>query len=87
MVFSEEGLKGEIETTLPIEKIVISNQGIVSVLLRNETSPTIMTYDATGNILAEMQISTGTTGYPTAMACPMTELRWRCPISSLTGLP
>lgn len=67
MVFSEEGLKGEIETTLPIEKIVISNQGIVSVLLRNETSPTIMTYDATGNILAEMQISTGTTGYPTAM--------------------
>lgn len=67
MVFSEEGLKGEIETTLPIEKIAISDQGIVSVLLRNETTPTIMTYDATGNILAEMQISTGTTGYPTAL--------------------
>lgn len=67
LVFSEEGLKGEIETTLPIEKITISDQGIVSALLRNETTPTIMTYDATGNILAEMQISTGTTGYPTAM--------------------
>lgn len=67
LVFSEEGLKGEIETTLPIEKIAISDQGIVSVLLQNETAPTIMTYDATGNILAEMQISSGTTGYPTAM--------------------
>ena len=67
LVFSEDGLKGEMETTLPIERISISDQGIVSVLLRNEMSPTIMTYDATGNILAEMQISTGTTGYPTAM--------------------
>ena len=67
LVFSEEGLKGEIETTLPIEKIALSNQGVVSVLLRNETTPTIMTYDATGNILAEMKMSPGTTGYPTAM--------------------
>ena len=39
----------------------------MSVLLRNETTPTIMTYDATGNILAEMKMSPGTTGYPTAM--------------------
>lgn len=67
LVFSEQGLRGEIETTLPIEKIAIADQGIVSVLLRNETSPVIMTYDATGNILAEMQSSAGTTGYPTAM--------------------
>ena len=67
LVFSEEGLKGEIETTMPIEKIALSDQGIVSVLLRNETAPSIITYDATGNILAEMQVSLGTTGYPTAM--------------------
>ena len=67
LVFSEEGLKGEIETTMPIEKIDLSDQGIVSVLLRNETAPSIITYDATGNILAEMQVSLGTTGYPTAM--------------------
>ena len=66
-VFSEEGLKGEIETTLPIEKIAISAQGIVSVVLRDENSPRIVTYDATGNVLAELQISPGTTGYPTAM--------------------
>lgn len=67
LVFSEEGLKGEIETTMPIEKLTVSDQGIVSVLLRNETAPSIVTYDAAGNILAEMEVSLGTTGYPTAM--------------------
>lgn len=63
-VFSEEGLKGEIQTTLPIEKITVSDQGIVSAILKNENSPKIITYDATGNILAELQATTGTTGYP-----------------------
>ena len=67
MVFSEEGLKGEIETTLPIEKTAVSDQGIVSVILNNESSPKIITYDATGNILAELQVSAGTTGYPAAL--------------------
>lgn len=67
LVFSDEGLKGEIETTMPIEKIALSDQGIVSVLLRNETDPSIVTYDAAGNTLAEMKVSLGTTGYPTAM--------------------
>lgn len=67
LVFSEDGLTGEIETTLPIEKIAISDKGIVSVILRNEDTPEIITYDATGNILVELQISPGTTGYPTAL--------------------
>lgn len=67
LVFSEEGLRGEIETTLPIEKISISDQGIVSVLMRNGSTPSIITYDAAGNILAEIQITQGTIGYPTAM--------------------
>lgn len=34
LVFSEEGLKGEIETSLPIENMAISDQGIVTVLLK-----------------------------------------------------
>ena len=67
LVFSEEGLRGEIETTLPIENISISDQGIVSVLMRNGSTPSIITYDAAGNILAEIQITQGTMGYPTAM--------------------
>ena len=42
LVFDKDGLKGEIETTLPIEKIAISDQGIVSAILRNEGAPKIM---------------------------------------------
>ena len=67
MVFTEKGLKGEIETTLPIEKIAISDQGIVSAVLRDENSPKIISYDATGNILVEQKTTVGTTGYPAAL--------------------
>ena len=37
MVVQEDGIKGEIETTLPIEKIAVSRQGIVSAILKNES--------------------------------------------------
>ncbi|HJA12829.1 MAG TPA: hypothetical protein H9799_07780 [Candidatus Mediterraneibacter merdipullorum] len=67
LVFSEDGLTGEIETTLPIEKMAVSDKGIISVILRNEDTPTIITYDATGNILVELQVSPGAMGYPTAL--------------------
>lgn len=67
LVFTEEGLKGEIETTLPIEKMSVSNQGIVSAILKNESSPKIVSYDATGNILVEHQVTVSSTGYPLAM--------------------
>lgn len=66
-VFSEKGLKGEIETKLPIEKISVSGQGIVSVILKSEMSSVIVTYDSTGNVLAESQISAASMGYPTAI--------------------
>lgn len=64
LVFTEDGIKGEIQTTLPIEKISVSDQGIVGVILKNENSPSIVLYDATGNVLVEHQISIGRTGYP-----------------------
>lgn len=67
LVFTEDGLKGEIETTLPIEKISVSNQGIVSAILKNESSPMIVSYDATGNILVEHQVTVSSTGYPLAL--------------------
>lgn len=67
LVFGETGLKGEIETTLPIEKLSVSNQGIVSVILKNEAFPMIVTYDATGNILVEHQVTANNTGYPVAL--------------------
>lgn len=66
-VFTEKGLKGEIETKLPIEKISISGQGIVSVILKSELSSVIVTYDSTGNVLVENQINAISMGYPTAL--------------------
>lgn len=67
LVFTENGLKGEIETTLPIEKVSVSNQGIVSTILKNEGSPMIVSYDAAGNILVEHQVAVNSTGYPLAL--------------------
>ncbi len=66
-IFTEKGLKGEFETNLPIEKFSLSNQGIVSAILKNENSPMIVTYDSTGNILVENQVVTGSMGYPVAL--------------------
>lgn len=66
-VFTSRGMKGEIETTLPIERFSVSDQGIVSVILKNEMSPQIVTYDAVGNILVENEVSVGNLGYPTAL--------------------
>ena len=67
LVFTKDGIKGEIKTTLPIEKISVSDQGIVGVILKNEDSPSIILYDATGNVLVEHQISISRIGYPVAL--------------------
>ncbi len=67
LVFTEDGFKGEIETTLPIEKISVSNQGIVSAVLKNDSTPMIITYDAAGTILVEHQVNLNSTGYPIAI--------------------
>ena len=45
----------------------MSDQGIVSAILKNESSPKIMSYDATGNILVEQQITMSSLGYPAAL--------------------
>ena len=68
LVVQEEGVKGEIRTTLPIEKIAVSRQGIVSAILKNEASPQVICYDTAGNILVEHQASFTGTGYPVDVA-------------------
>ena len=66
-VFSRNGVQGEFETFLPIERITISNQGIVSAILRNDSGPLIITYDMAGAILVEKKVPFATMGYPTAL--------------------
>lgn len=67
MVFDEQGLKGEIKTTRPIEKFAVSAQGIVGVVLNSGDAPIITLYDATGNILVEYTVPVGNLGYPIAL--------------------
>lgn len=64
IVFQKDSVKGEIHTTLPIEKIAVSEQGIVCAVLKNGIEPKIICYDTAGNILVEHKSSLAGTGYP-----------------------
>lgn len=68
LVFEEKGLKGEIQTTLPIERAVVSRQGIVAAILKDETTPRVVCYDATGNLLVEHKTTLNNSGYPVGLA-------------------
>lgn len=64
MIVQKDGVRGEIQTTLPIEKVSVSEQGIVCAILKNGNSPSVVCYDAAGNILVEHKTSMNGTGYP-----------------------
>lgn len=68
MVFQKKGLKGEIQTTRPIEKFSVSSQGIVSAILKDEETPLVICYDAVGNVLVEHVVSLTSMGYPMDVA-------------------
>jgi hypothetical protein len=61
-------VKGEIETALPIEKISLSDQGVIAVLFQSEETPELAVYDATGKVYVEYEVQPGVMGYPTALA-------------------
>ena len=63
-IFQKDGVKGEIHTTLPIQRISVSEQGIVCAVLKNEFTPSIVCYDIAGNVLVEHKASLEGTGYP-----------------------
>lgn len=68
LVFQRKGLKGELQTTRPIEKLSVSSQGIVSAILKDEEIPLVMCYDAKGNVLVEHKVSLSSMGYPVDVA-------------------
>ncbi len=63
-VFDKAGLIGEVSTNAPIEKISVSEQGIVCAVLKGDTAPSIICYDTKGTILVEHKSALATTGYP-----------------------
>ena len=68
VVFGKDGVKGEIETTMPIEHVAVSKQGIVGAILKNDSSAMVMCYDTAGNVLVEHKTSLSGTGYPMNVA-------------------
>lgn len=68
VVFGKDGVKGEIETTMPIECVAVSKQGIVGTILKNDSSAMVMCYDTAGNVLVEHKTSLSGTGYPMDIA-------------------
>lgn len=68
LIFQKDGLKGEIKTTSPIQKMVVSEQGIVGTILKGEPAQQIVCYDKKGNILVEQKTSLANTGYPLDIA-------------------
>lgn len=68
LVLQKNGLKGEIKTTRPIEKVTVSNQGIVGTILQDEENPQVVCYDAKENILVQHKATLEKTGYPMDIA-------------------
>ncbi len=64
LVLEQKGMKGEIQTTKPIEKFAVSSQGIVSAILKDDEAPLVMCYDAVGNKLVEHKVLPKNMGYP-----------------------
>lgn len=67
-VFGENGLRGQISTTFPIEKMSVSDQGVTAVLLENGSTPMIQCYDVSGNVLIEYSVASSASGYPIDIA-------------------
>ena len=67
-VFSQDGMKGQISTELPIQSISVSDQGIVEAIIRNDEQTKVVCYDLKGNKLVESKASLNNTGYPVAAA-------------------
>lgn len=66
-IFNEEGLLGEIETLLPIQKIAVSDVSTVAVLLKDSDVSRVHYYNISGELISEMKIGMDNMGYPLAM--------------------
>ncbi len=64
MIIQKDGVKGEIQTSMPIEKIAVSEQGIVGTILKSGLTMEIVCYDMAGNILVRHKTSPAGMGHP-----------------------
>lgn len=66
-IFGKDGLKGEIKTLLPIQKIAVSDVFTIAVLLKDGDVSRIHYYNSSGELISEMRIGMDNMGYPMAM--------------------
>lgn len=67
-IFNSDGLQGELETNLPIEKVKISEQGLTAVIMKGDSTNWINLYDKKGKKIAENKTSLSNTGFPLDVA-------------------
>ena len=67
-VFDEEGLKGQFQTKLPIQKARVVTQGVVAVILADDDVTWVNFYDASGTMIADNRTTIDDFGYPLDMA-------------------
>lgn len=63
-IMDTEGKCGEIETTMPIQRVQVANQGTVAILMEQEGTGYLQLYDKEGKFLAEGEVHTENSGYP-----------------------
>jgi len=63
-VFNEKGFQGEMDTSYPIVKIEVANQGVVAALLEDNDANYIEVRDKEGNILITAKTVLDGNGYP-----------------------
>lgn len=63
-IMDTSGLCGKIETTMPIQRVQVANQGTVAILMEEEGAGYIQLYDKEGTFLAEGELHTKNSGYP-----------------------
>lgn len=67
-IMNTKGKSGEIETTMPIQRVRVANQGTVAILMEQEGTGYLQLYDKEGTFLAEGEVHTENSGYPLDIA-------------------
>lgn len=63
-IMNSEGIQGEVNTTLPIQKFCVSGTGIVAALLEEGDVTWVTLFDKTGDTVANIRTTMAKSGYP-----------------------
>ena len=66
-IYKQDGLVGEFQTRLPIQKVRVAGQGVTAVILEDEDVTWLNLYDASGTLIAENRTTIDDFGYPLDM--------------------